>query len=377
MDDLPSPPRSVLLFHACHGRTSTGDAYRATLSRPGGSDRQVHVLVLDARVDPRSPAIARLQSEVRALASTRIPALQSVLELAQSEGRVVVLSELFDARDLGSLLTDGLPLRALLDVLGEVAAALDTAWNALGPDGAQLRLVHQDVRPGTLLVGRHGDVRLAEFGLGRALSADLPGGEHSHWLYMAPERFTKGADHPAADIYSLGNILYEGIVGRHPFYGKTFTELYPYMRDPVRAEEWLAEQLAGLPFDVPPAVEALVTGMLAVDPQRRPTAREVSRECDRISDQVSGFPLKRWARERQWPPQPTVPAPLVGREVPVQPLHQGGGAGTPPIAPPALLPSVAPEWDPLDAPGPKLASSVPVSSGRGSSRTGTPAPVSA
>jgi serine/threonine-protein kinase len=364
MDVSTSAPSTAQLhFHACTGRTAAGEAYRVTMTRPGGVAQHIHALVLDAKVNPTSPAIARMQTEVRALSATRLPTLQSILDLVLVDGRVAVLSEAFDSVDLGTLMADSFPLRALLDVIGDVATALDAAWTAIAPDGAQLKLVHQDVRPGTILVGHHGDVRLAHFGLSRALSADMPGGEHSHWLYMAPERFSKGDDRPSGDIYSLGNILYEGLVGRHPFHGKSFTELYPFMRDPAAAEEWLAEQLAQLPYDVPQGVESLVSRMLSVDPARRPSAREVARECDLLGDQVSGHPLKRWARERLWPAELAMPAPLVGRTLDAHPLHAGTPSrpvsASPSIAPPAMLPSQSPASadpfdDPLDAPAPVM-----------------------
>ncbi len=344
-EQLPASQNRVRLqIQSCLGRTPLGDAYRAQLWLPGSAPTTVDALVLDPRVEEGSDASRRLTAESTRLRALRHPVIPRILEVGRVDRQVAIVTDAVESDDLGAVMHAGIPAPALLEAIGEVAAALQFAWTTPGSDGRELRLIHGDIRPGTVRIGHQGEVRVVELGIARALAADKPGSTAGHWLYMAPERFSREDGQPAGDVYSLGCILFEGLCGRHPFDGMTFTELYPFMLDARKAGAWLDKQLGTLPDGTSQAVADLLRRMLALDPARRPSAADIAREHPRAGA------LGRWCRERAWPPPVSVAAPLVGRVVVLNQQDGLRGGRIPDSGPRQPLPSNAPPYMPTPVP---------------------------
>jgi serine/threonine-protein kinase len=116
-------------------------------------------------------------------------------------------------------LRDKLRIRngTLVQVIGEIVSALAAAWS-------ELQLVHRDIKPANIRVGRHGQVKLLDFGIASTdqltrAAKTATGMVLGTMPFMAPERFMVEGVQPAADVFALGVTLLQGLTGRG-FYGR-------------------------------------------------------------------------------------------------------------------------------------------------------------
>src|SRR4051812_19240786 len=157
---------------------------------------------------------SRFEREWRLLAALEHPNVIPIYEAGEVEGRPYLSMRWGSGGDLAARLrgTTGLEPAVALDVLSQVAAALDAA-HARG-------VVHRDVKPANVLLeGDH--AWLTDFGAGKDLAARDTRTATGHWLgtvdYAAPELLDGAPATAAADVYSLGCVLYECLTGRVPF----------------------------------------------------------------------------------------------------------------------------------------------------------------
>jgi serine/threonine-protein kinase len=196
------------------------------------------------------------------------PNIPRVYDVGEADGFLYIASEFVPGTNLETLLAlDGrLELDRALDILEQIAAALD-AVHAKG-------IVHRDVEPANILVASGegaqaaGQSFLTDFGLGKehaaerlALTATSEFVGHSH--YAAPEQILgKDSDH-RADVYSLGCVLYECLVGEPPFPRDRETEvLYGHIEDAP------PKPTAKRP-ELPPVLDDVVACALAKEPDAR------------------------------------------------------------------------------------------------------------
>lgn len=179
----------------------------------------VKLLNCDARAHPEAcAALKREADRARSLAHCNIIA---VTDFDQDQGEPYLVMELLEGQDLGALLArhpDGLPPRLAASVIGSISAALAHA-HALG-------VVHADLKPANVHVGRDGRIKLLDFGLARAVAAQARGvgfGEpHPGVLtpaYASPERLEGKLPDAQDDLFALGLLAVQALTGRHPFDG--------------------------------------------------------------------------------------------------------------------------------------------------------------
>ena len=285
-----SERRFVLLEEL--GRGGFGTVYRGKLHGAPGFVKNVAIKVLNAEAELHPELAQRLRDEARLLALMRHRAIVGVEDLIQIEDRWAVVMEYIEGMDLDPLIETGqLPYRIVCEVIGEVARALTVAHEATDPEtGAPLGIVHRDIKPGNIRVTSAGEVKVLDFGValahfeGReAKTRSLAFGSAG---YMAPERFD-GVDTPAADIYALGIVLYQCLVG------EPMGQLS--IRESQHAKK-LEDRLGRLAEDAGEFAE-LIRGMVAYEMDDRPTAREVARTLRDLSTRVEGAWLSDWAPE--------------------------------------------------------------------------------
>lgn len=221
-------------------------------------DRQVAIKIL--RPSPQWPedaaADARLLREARAIARLNHPNVVTVFDVGVEAGRLFVVMEQVRGRSLHEWLRTPRGAGEVLGVLVQAGRGLAAA-HAAG-------LVHRDFKPGNVLLGEDGRVRVADFGLARFAEQGFEPGappdgvqaaelvSHSGRVlgtpaYMAPEQCLGGAADERSDQFAFCVCLYEGLFGQRPFRGEHFAELkraivHQPLQLPVGAEG-LAPQL--------------------------------------------------------------------------------------------------------------------------------------
>ncbi|MCB9796732.1 MAG: serine/threonine protein kinase [Alphaproteobacteria bacterium] len=277
------------------GAGGFGTVYHARFVGEGGFAKEVALKVLNPELQGLSDVAQRLRDEARMLGLLRHRAIVQVDRLTRLEGTWAVAMEYIEGADLQQLLRLGpVPLSAALEVLAEVAGALNAAWRTAGPDGAPLCLMHRDLKPANLRVTPFGEVKVLDFGIAKA---EFDGREaltrstlYGTPLYLSPER-QLGQTGPKDDVYALGVIFYEMLCGRR--FGQSSPDGEEHA---LLVEQRLAKAEQGEP--IPPAPRALLLRMLAFDPQARPSAEEVEREALALRAQAAGEPLRYWAEQQ-------------------------------------------------------------------------------
>ncbi len=303
----------------------------------GGLETAVALKVLRADIQHAADALQRLRDEARALGHLDHPAIVRAFDILELQGRVALVTELVEGDDLDLCIsgTHRISSRALLQVIAQVADALDAAVNAPGPDGP-LKLVHRDVKPSNIRIGRHGQVKLLDFGIAWFAGSEREAQTASEMMvgslpYMAPERFTERDQNPASDIFSLGCCLYEGL-GVEGFYEESRLRTLSALA--MAPERFDALKDRRLSLIEPPEIRELLTGLLHHDPSKRPTAKQAARRCDEIADDLSGTSLRLWCSDRAWRDDVDTTGSLTGQtltEGPVDLQPAAGARATPRI----------------------------------------------
>ncbi len=235
-------------------------------------DRPVALKVLFPELSVDGSFVERFRREAKAAANLTHPNIVSIYDWGQGKQTYFFVMEYVDGRTLSSVLRDGPldPARAA-QVAADIAAALEFAHRR--------GVIHRDVKPGNVLLDESGQVKVADFGIARAIgtSEDLTqtGSVMGTATYFSPEQAQGYAVDPRSDVYSLGVVLYEMVVGHPPFTGDS----------PVSIAYKHVKELPVAPSELNPAVPASVETIIMKALQKDPAAR-YQRAGDLRSDLV-------------------------------------------------------------------------------------------
>ena len=263
------------------GRGGMADVY---LARDVLLDRLVAIKVLFPEFATDPAFVERFRREAQSAANLNHPNIVSVYDWGRSNNTYFMAMEYVPGRTLAEALNDVGPISAskAAEVGIEVAAALSFAHRN--------NVVHRDIKPGNILIGSNGQLKVADFGIARALGSAADSGLTAHGAvmgtaaYFSPEQAQGGQPDPRSDLYSLGIVLYEMVAGQVPFSGDTPVSIaYKQVHEAPTPLHQFAP-------DVPRAFEAIVARLLAKDPARRyPTAEAVRDDLRRFRD---GLPVQ-------------------------------------------------------------------------------------
>ncbi|RRQ27594.1 Stk1 family PASTA domain-containing Ser/Thr kinase [Rhodococcus sp. Eu-32] len=181
-------------------------------------DRPVAVKIMDPKFAHDPQFVARFEFEARAVARLNNPGLVAVYDHGRDGEYAFLVMELVEGGTLRELLRERgpMPPHAAAAVLRPVLDALGTAHRA--------GLVHRDIKPENILISDSGDVKIADFGLVRAVAASNATSSSvilGTAAYLSPEQVTTGSANAGSDVYGVGVVLYELLTGRTPFTGDT------------------------------------------------------------------------------------------------------------------------------------------------------------
>jgi serine/threonine protein kinase len=317
-----SDQRLSFTFEKCLGQGGFGEVYLASLNRPGGLTKRVAVKVLKEDLRHADAAVQRLRDEGRMLAILDHPCILRVIEMTLIRGRVALVTEYIDGVDLARCCRKPylLPQTVVLGAMGEVASALHTAWTTPSPEtGKPLKLIHRDIKPENIRIGKHGEIKLLDFGIARTTEmfrhaktaqGDLPFTPG----YAAPEAFTKGFQGSASDVYALGVTMFRLLAGERLYEDMELSDQVTICCLPERYSSFLKKRLMAV--DAPEPVMALLRDMLAYDAPHRPSAFEVENRCNTLVDSLDGPSHVRWARAQTFPePQGLPDGSLTGETI--------------------------------------------------------------
>ncbi|HET6359336.1 serine/threonine-protein kinase [Streptomyces sp.] len=328
------------------GRGGMGVVWRAFDEVLG---REVAVKELRTYTDSSGPELAdltvRMQREARAAARVRHPGVIAVHDVAEHQGRPVIVMELID----GSSLDDVLSERGVIDAR-EAAAIGARVLEALGA-AHRAGVLHRDVKPGNVLLEGNGRVVLTDFGIA---AIDDPGdGSTTHLTrsgelvgsldYLAPERAQGQKPGPASDIWALGATLYAAVEGTAPFRRtSTWSTLNAIVVDPLPEPRRAA------------ALAPVLRQLMHKDPAQRPDADTAARLLTAVAGgQDTGTPTVSLGSVARPAPDPSTRVPTELNAIP----HRPEGFG------PAVL-QAAPQPDAAAA----AHAPAPASGGRGRAR---------
>jgi serine/threonine-protein kinase len=207
-----------------------------------------------------SDLIQRFIQEVRAVAGLKQDNITKIIDLADDQGRLIVVMDFVQGGDVHTWLKKQgrASFRQSKKLIADVAAALDFAHHQ--------GLVHGDVKPGNILIAEDGSAKLSDFSVLGALIASgavAPGAALGSPAYLSPEQVNGASPTPRSDQYALGVVAFELLTGRRPFEGDT--PLSISMKQ-VNEAPPLASQINPL---VPPKLEAVLQRVLSKDPEKR------------------------------------------------------------------------------------------------------------
>lgn len=274
------------------------------------TDKAVAIKVLKPTSGESSADAARFLREAKVAAGLSHRNIVQVFDYWEVEGNgpVFLVMELLVGATLAHLLEEkgALPVSETVALIAPVASAINAA-HALG-------VIHRDIKPDNIFIAQSLDgdseVKVLDFGLAKPTAPDMTstavtntGSVMGTPFYMSPEQVygEKNID-PAADVWSLGVVLYECVVGSRPFAGDNFGQIFRNItQTPARPVRELAPH-------VPPVLASLIARMLTHDREGRPTMVETNEVLASLS-----------GRARSAAPLPVVTQRIPS--APPQPLH--------------------------------------------------------
>ena len=243
--------RSVL------GRGGMATVY---LARQASMDRDVAIKIMAPELADDEQFVARFEHEAQLIARLQHPHILPVIDFGREGKHIYIVMQLVRGGSLDDRLSRGpLPLPLAARMLGQIASALAFAH--------EQGIVHRDLKPNNVLLDERDNAYLTDFGIAKMLAGTTKltatGNVLGTPAYMAPEQWRGDPVDARTDIYALGIMLYEMVLGQLPFQGDTpYTLMYKHFNDapPPPREKNPA---------IDPRVEAVILRALAKDPDDR------------------------------------------------------------------------------------------------------------
>lgn len=250
-------------------------------------NRSVALKILYPELSSDPLFVERFRREAQAAAKLSHPNIVPVFDWGEDEGTYFIVMELIDGTSLADVLRGSRTLTASrsAQLIAQVASALGYAHR----NG----VVHRDVKPGNILITSDGQVKVTDFGIAQAVASEdhlaEAGSVMGTATYFSPEQAEGAAVDGRSDVYSLGVVLYEMLVGRPPYIGETPVEVSSqHVNGSIPPPSQFNDT-------IPRDLEAIVMESLAKSPsQRYQTADEFRADLLRFAE---GEPVRAVQRD--------------------------------------------------------------------------------
>jgi len=233
-------------------------------------DRPVAVKVMHAHLANDEAFVSRFIKEAKATAALSHPNIVSIQDQGWNEGgppAVFLVMELVEGSTLRDFLNENGPLSVeqTIQFITPVLSALAAA-HLIG-------IIHRDVKPENILISKDGRIKVADFGLARNMTmAQTMTAESSVVLgsvsYLSPEQVQRGIADARSDVYAIGIVLFEMLLGKKPYDGETPIQIaYRHVNDRI-------PNVKELKSDVPEMIADLIFQATAPNPDQRPKDAE-------------------------------------------------------------------------------------------------------
>ncbi|ABS25603.1 serine/threonine-protein kinase [Anaeromyxobacter sp. Fw109-5] len=318
------------------------DVWRAEVSLAAGVVKEVALKLVRGEHEADGDFVRMFIEEARLASRLGHANVVQVFEFDQVDGRYYIAMELVRGHHLGRVVErarergERLGLARAVHLGAEVAKALAYA-HRLSEGGRPLGLVHRDVSPHNVLVSFEGEVKLADFGIARAMGQaglTAPGTLKGKLAYMAPEQARGEAVDARADVFALGVVLWELCAGRRLFARESEAATLGAV-----LEDAAVSPPSAWNEEVPPELDAAVLGALERDPARRTRsaedlARALADVLLRITRSAADVDLRTFMH-RLWPEGPAAARPPERTRVRPVPVAAEPVAGATRVSAPA------------------------------------------
>lgn len=247
-------------------------------------ERRVAVKVMHGHLADDSQFKQRFIQEARSAARLAHPNVVNVFDQGQDSESAYLVMEYLPGITLRDLLDEygSLTAQQMIDITEAVLSGLAAAHKA--------GILHRDLKPENVLLADDGRIKIGDFGLARATSANTATGTAllGTIAYLSPELVTRGVADTRSDIYAVGIMMYEMLTGEQPFTGEQPMQIaYRHANEPIPAPSSRNAR-------VPRELDELVLWATAKDPEHRPpdarTLLEQLRDTETLLDLPAGAP---------------------------------------------------------------------------------------
>ena len=223
-------------------------------------NRKVAVKVLRGDLSSDEKFVRKFQREASSASTLDHPNIVGIYDVGEDDGNYYIVMEYVEGRTLKNLIKrrGSLTLPEVIDIMGQITSGIEHAH--------EKNIIHRDIKPQNILILDDGLVKIADFGIAQALNNNeltqtnsVMGSVH----YLPPEQANGTGSTFKSDIYSLGILMFELLIGKVPFKGENAVEIaIKQMKDPIPS-------ICDINENIPQSVENIVLTATAKNPKNR------------------------------------------------------------------------------------------------------------
>ncbi|MEZ4450741.1 MAG: serine/threonine-protein kinase [Nannocystaceae bacterium] len=303
---MSSIPQSIGPYTVLERISAGGmaEVYKAKQHGVEGFERLVAIKRILPHIASDPEFIAMFQAEAKLAVQLTHGNIAQIYKLGRHEDSFYIALEFVDGRDIGALLDYAqkkdkpIPLHYACYIIARVCEGLDYAHQKRDPSGNPLNVIHRDISPPNILVSYEGEVKLIDFGLAKAASSSIhtqAGIIKGKLAYMSPEQVRGEKLDSRSDVFAVGVVFYELLVGKRLFRRTSDLETYQAVREcTVPVPSTVNPQ-------IPPRLSEIMLKALAKEPgERFQTAGEMQNQIQefmfRANLTTRGEQLGEWMR---------------------------------------------------------------------------------